>query len=1394
MIRRWLDTWPISFLRAAGCRNRITRFVLPLLMGLWFTAATPAQVPWQATTSPVVNRILMLAPREYQQQLRKAEDAIEREQYSEAIQALAQLLEPSPIPNAGLVEGVQEDFFIGHPGDAQLSSSLRTEARRLLGRLPARGKALYRLNYGAEAQRRFDEALREHDDRLLSEVAWRYFHTDAGYLANLLLGRDHLDRGRPLAASMCFARLAESPDALAKFDPELSLLLATSWHQSGNPDRAREVLLQLKDRMPAASFTLGGQTVPLFTAAEDPLDWLEQHLPVSAESSTPVTSAWRMHRGLPSRNPATNGGLPLLRHRWRVPLASTPDDEEQINSILNEQREQGTSPIASVTPLVVDDVILMRTPENMLAVDFHSGKRIWEYPWADPPSVLLSEADVPARNRQQRRAQLEERLWKDAAYGQLASNGKCVYLLDELSYVGPGAVDPTTQVFRNIALPDPNQPKEYNSLVALELATQGKYRWRVGGANGEDEPALARVFFLGAPLVLADTLYVLGEVRGDVSLYVLDADTGHLRWSQQLAHVGVMNVVQDMARRLAGATPSYSDGVLVCPTSAGAIVAIDIPTRSLLWGYQYPRSFMLTNGSIRLNFARARTHLQRNDQGSWLDGTAVIAEGHVIVTPVESDELICLDLLTGKPAWTVSRDDNLLLTACVYDGQVIVIGDTKIVSLGLDDGGIRWTLPIGDTADPSAPTERPAGRGFLTGNHYFLPTTACLLAIDLDRGEVTQAVELSETLGNLVPYGDQIVSLSAESLTTFYQVDRLNEEVQQQLALAPHDPWSLEHRGMLQLNAGQRVDALQSLREAYNSYAADDDRREGTRLLLVETLLAVLEEDDQAPDDVIREVDALIERPLQRDRFLRLIGQRMLRERRALDAFKSFLELARQQDMPTQLAAFEDARLPLVETGDRNHVVRRDRFVRSGLIQALQMANDGERAQLEELIRQQRDQALAAARISRLHDFLRVFGEHPLADPVRLELARRYIEVGELLQVEQLISPILKKAPSPLAGDAWVLMARIYVNSDRDQQFDACLEQLSTHWSSEPLSDGRTGQEWADELAGKRDATTISPSIAAWPYGRVHVERLRSTPANLPSGFQPYSNYRPIHLRGSDGVLPARLRIAYDNTGTNNIVITDSLGRERVHIPGTNGRIKRFVDGTLTSKSLGHLVLINFGHGVLGVNALESRQPNDQLVLWPKNYAELLDGVNPRQPRMQSVSSSNKWGQSQLEVSGRRVHTMGPVDFDGVIYLQGNSLHCVDPLQGQPLWIRHDVPAGVQVWGDDQFVFVTPSGSPAAQAARVFRFLDGEELESRSVPGPQEIWSTIGRTMLVWNEVRQGDEKRGGCGFSIRGLSKTSGNAISNLNRGASSRRTVNWRSSAPTIILCCSMPARVRC
>ena len=108
-------------------------------------------------------------------------------------------------------------------------------------------------------------------------------------------------------------------------------------------------------------------------------------------------------------------------------------------------------------------------------------------------------------------------------------------------------------------------------------------QWELGGQEALEQ---SDTFFLGPPLPLRGQLYVMAEIKDEIRLLALDGATGKLLWSQQLAMVE-SNITQDPVRRLAGVSPSYSDGVLICPTGAGCVVAVDLATRSLLWGYIY---------------------------------------------------------------------------------------------------------------------------------------------------------------------------------------------------------------------------------------------------------------------------------------------------------------------------------------------------------------------------------------------------------------------------------------------------------------------------------------------------------------------------------------------------------------------------------------------------------------------------------------------------------------------------------------------------------------------------------------------------------------------------------------------------------------------------------------
>ena len=210
----------------------------------------------------------------------------------------------------------------------------------------------------------------------------------------------------------------------------------------------------------------------------------------------------------------------------------------------------------------------------------------------------------------------------------MSSDGEQVFIVEEFGGAGTGS-----GLGYGVAVgmvPQRRRPGMWqtgsNRLVARELKTEGKLKWEVGGPTGEDEPKLAGAFFLGPPLVLQGRLYALAEMKGqEIRLVVLSAKTRQARLVAATVR-GRAEHPSGPERRTGGATPSFADGVLVCPTSAGAIVAVDATTRNLLWGYQYPRSQPAGNlGAMRMQMYPIEQHIGDH----WADGTVTIADGKV---------------------------------------------------------------------------------------------------------------------------------------------------------------------------------------------------------------------------------------------------------------------------------------------------------------------------------------------------------------------------------------------------------------------------------------------------------------------------------------------------------------------------------------------------------------------------------------------------------------------------------------------------------------------------------------------------------------------------------------------------------------------------------------------
>jgi outer membrane protein assembly factor BamB len=1292
--------------------NRNWQLVLPWLV----TALTVAGFTPQIRGQNDVTSVFLPAPRILRQHLTRARAALAEKRFGDAILELGPVLSDAALsdaarlgpPNAG---DMGDDYFVPSPDSPAgqphaKSTSAKSEAQRLIGTMPRRGLELYELQFGADARALLDEAVSTANFWKLNEVVRRYFHTKAGYEAMHLLGRLHFDRGYPLAAALCFKRISEAPVA-SRFDPELSVLLAACWLHAERPQLAAETLAPLRQRFPRAEIRIGsGNALPL-PDPQNALAWLRSHFQDRDLEDSGAT-AWLLHRGDAARNATARGGMPLSTLRWQAPTAEFQSDETLIDEIQNGKLNQADS-IPSLSPLAVDDVILMRSPDRMLAIDFSTGKRIWHYPWSDSSHSLAAvtrRGGAHNQEAEQRKAQLDQRLWQDVPYGQVSSDGDSVYLLDNLQFAPPQSAMP---IWRGPRL-NRNWPQKHNQLVALDLHRQGSLKWTVGGETGEGEPKLAGAFFLGAPLPINGQLFLLAELSSEIRLVVLDERDGHQQWSQQLAHVDTFTVMHDQRRRLAGASPSFSDGVLVCPTSAGAVVAIELASRSLLWGYEYSK--LGAGGRSTSGFPRRRQ--ARGDQ--WIDATTTIADGAVVLTPVDSNKLFCLDLLTGTPLWTPvdlkPELSDVQFVASVHDGNIVLAGRRGLNAIRLDNGKPFW-----DDPDKLHESEAPSGRGFRTGQFYFFPTTASrLIKVDLDSGKIVDETSTDRVLGNLICYKDEVVSQGTDYLATFYQREPLRKRVKDRLRVSPDDAWALARKGELFINEGQLQLAIGVLRRAYELQPED----EATRSLLVGTLLSALQEDFSEYRVAAAELEPLVVRPRHRLEYLRLMAAGLHAVGEELEATEKYLELVdliSSEIRGKQLDAIASVQI------DDSTSARFDRWLRARLGALFESAGDPAQSRLNEGV-QLRWQKVSVESIDELQKFVAFFDFHPLATTARSHLAIQLAMVDRRLEAELVIGKLGQRAASIPTAVHTAARVGAVLNERRQYEASAVFYRMLTHrWRDSPGTDGRTGHELA-AVAAEQEPLREVLKTPDWPWGLARTSIAQSINVRRRPQVIPI----PIHRsrsRFDDEVYSVSVTPGSESS----LSVNDGHGRLVTRV--TLDRVGHRDDfGLNYAERNGHLLVAVNEDNVVAIDILKGAGRED-VVLWSDRLTQSASSPSSRGLGREALGNPfDTTHPNRLFVQDRtsnRVGMLGCVNNDGVVFLKSRKLLCVDPVTGRLLWERKNVERGVDVFGDDEYVFLAARDESTAV---VFSADDGSLLGTRRVP--QHRWTTSGRLVLTW--------------------------------------------------------------
>ena len=1288
-------------------------------------------------------RVFLPLRRDLRRALTRAEAALSEERYSDAFLELESILNGADT----------EDYFVDSSDPNAVRTSLKAVANELLSSMSAKAREAYELQFGAEARRLLREAVdRGALDELL-EVSRRFQHTRAGCEASLLAGQYLLHHAKPLNAAVVLQRLVSVPHLATEFEPDASLLLASCWRLADNDEAAIRVWNDLRSRHPNARVQVRGEEESLFVSGVAPLERLGQLLGSLHRQGPATKTNWVMFRGAPSRNATAGGGTPLIRPRWQSRLEYDPNYAQTVREIHERFVDDRLPALPTAHPLAVGDYVLMRTPTKLLAVDFATGKLTWDYPWWDPDtggtSNLAANAPTQQTFRQfgiqqpsssdRRRLELTQRLWEDSIHGQMSSDGSTVYLVDELDYAsfqGNNSRQILTRRLRG------TETGLTNRLIALDLESQGKLRWAVGSSQeGDkgDEPQLADVFFLGPPLPISGQLYVLAEVRNEVRLVALDAKSGLRQWSQQIAHfeIPTHGISYNTVRRLAGATPSFADGVLVCPLTAGAVVAVDIAGRSLLWGYQYKStSYSDPDQSVRRN--RYFPPPQLGLPGKrWADSTATVASGRVLVTPIDSQSLHCLDLLTGELLWEVDRDDGLFV-ACVYQGVAVVVGKSSVRGLRLDDGKPAWDeieLPDGGM---------PTGWGFIRDDIYYFPTTQRdVVEVNVLQGSL-DAVRGDKPMGNLICHRGQVISQTSEWLEAYFEIDSLRRLVDRKLQADPNDAWALEHQGMLLVDQGKYAEALGPLHRALELHGGQSNRTRGVQQLLVDTMLRALRQDFVANDELVDQVKPLLaDMPARQAEFLRLVGNNLLRQRKHARAFDVFYDIAQHSARRRALDVFDmTAPLSRVDASWRAHP---DRRLRATFRQLIKGGNDSDRAYIDQRLDELADSALESNRTNELVDFLTFFDGTPQADPLRLELATRLAESGSLLDAEQLLLPLGRRpGHAALSAKAAARLGEILAEGRQYQRSAFWYQTLEEFPESTLVTPGVTVSDVLRRASEYKRLGRYFQPVKSWPYGQVQIKETGRKARSV----RDTSLFVTVPVLQSDLGWPEGLQVVLSRQ-RNVVGLRDSSGQIRRSLTLRQTGLRATTLADAYARISGHLLLLALDDEIVAINMVAPDELQEMSIAWRATLRSSVAQRSFQRRRPATALNTDGWGLPRrqwehnstgrrLGSDGRPVGVLGTVQDNGVCYLTAQGeLRCVAPSSGSPLWTRKDVSSGAELFGDNELVFAVPSGEATA---RVFSRIDGEDLGSRGLPPDNARLRYIGRMILVGDTGKEKDQ------------------------------------------------------
>ena len=660
---------------------------------------------------------------------------------------------------------------------------------RLIAVWPAAGLEAYRLLF----EHRMEEALRDGrsvpgDWHELLSLFNRYFCTASAARLADVIGPLAVESGDLALADHVYRRVLEvHPDASA-YVSRYSSMLALIEAMRGGP------AVELSKADPEATVRWMGQDRPLREAIKAVRDGF------SAVREPTSPDDWPTLGGDDGRNRRAHAAVDDPGLLWRFSDFGTRNKKSdgRFGETPGKQNRDDGQPLG-IHPVVSGGLVFAQHHREIVALHRNTGATAWRY--------------------------REEG----------ASSSESGYFLED----PPAALDAVTVYDGRVYASLPGDTTSYYSyesartssdLVCLK-ADSGRLIWRIDPRSVDE--AFAEVVFDTSPIVSHDALYIVGRRRRsfgfeDCYLYRFQASKGTF---EHRTHLGGGSTGAFGSRRATRTAAAMANGTIYVGSNLGTVAAVSAHDGSVRW--------------LRLYERHRREESRRTD---WFEAgrpfnSVIAAAGRVIVSPVDSDDILILDAADGRVRQSIPLRlfDGPVTLLGVREDRLCVTASSAAACYDLAGERLLWSTPLADGA-------RLRGRGQWAGDHLLAPTSAGLSTFHAADGQQSnQSWDAEGSGGNLLAFPDQLLSAGVEGISAYVRRKDIRRTLQERMAASPNDPLPALELAETALSNGEFSLALSTLDEAVH-------RAEGRATALEEGLARRLF------DDVLVFVDRLAER------------------------------------------------------------------------------------------------------------------------------------------------------------------------------------------------------------------------------------------------------------------------------------------------------------------------------------------------------------------------------------------------------------------------------------------------------------------------------------------------------------------------------------------------------